>query len=117
MLTNGCTHELFLVFPSAGKASYNIAANGALPPGYRFLAATLDPERSVMGTTSAYKIMLDWQCVMKRDPNRKTSYGKGRGRCTTTTFRKPWVCCSIEPEERPCPTTPSCSQDNPPRRP
>ncbi len=77
LLTNGCAYALYLVFPSAGKATYNVAANGVLPPGYRFLAATLDPDRSVMGTTSAYKILLNWECLMKRDPTRKTSYGKG----------------------------------------
>lgn len=77
MLTNGCSYPLYLMFPFAAKAVYNVAANGALPPGYRFLAAMLDPDRSVVGSATAAKIHLEWDCIAVYDYTRKTAFGRG----------------------------------------
>ena len=67
---SGAACKLYLRFPYANKAVFQNPTSGALPAGYRFWAATLDPEvLRPGGTTASYKTHLVWNCVRKMVPN------------------------------------------------
>jgi len=63
MQTEGASYMLYLQFSRAGNPIFGAGgAGGAMPAGYRFLAAFLDPEGGTAGAAAAHKTALTWQC-------------------------------------------------------
>lgn len=80
MLTNNCSCKLYLRFDRSGVATYNNFLSGAIPRGYRFFAAILDPETVLPSSTTALKQCLAWKCLRAWDPTIKTPFGRGTRR-------------------------------------
>ena len=69
MVTEGAAYQLFLQFTRAGNPVFGAAgAGGAMPAGYRFAAAFLDPESVTSGAASAHKYSLTWKCLRTFSP-------------------------------------------------
>lgn len=67
-VTEGASFILYLRFPFAAKTAYgasgaNWTGGAAMVPGYRFFAATLDPDHQVVGANSEKKHRLTWTCL------------------------------------------------------
>ena len=77
MVVGGCTFPLYLLFPASTRLHNSSFASGAMPPGYRFVAAYLNPECMKMGATSPFKNHLIFDCLRKRDYTRKNGAGRG----------------------------------------
>lgn len=76
-LAEGAYYQLILVFPNAAKPFYQNAVNGALPAGYRFKAAVMDPESQQPGSANPYKLSVSWTCLRIFDPTDRNAFGFG----------------------------------------
>jgi hypothetical protein len=79
MLTEGLTYTLFLRFPFAAKPAYSNPASGAMPAGYRFVAAHLGSPDDLfdLGPPNARKVGLIFECMRAFDPTVTNAYGGG----------------------------------------
>lgn len=64
MVAEGYAYSLFLRFPYAAKPAFSTGSGGAMPAGYRFLAAFLEgpDDLGPLGTTNR-RIRLNWRAA------------------------------------------------------
>jgi hypothetical protein len=71
------TYELWLRHDGAAKPFMQNPANGVMPLGYHYFAATLDTESLQGGSVTPFKATLPWKCYRVPDFKVTNLYGTG----------------------------------------